>query len=192
MLKCVTCKCYYHDECVGLKSLSKFLKLSEDGLLGLDDWICPECIVTARLLRPDSPLFDAIATKAARILAEQSKVHNTSQLDSTVNAWENSSIPVTSATSFGSIINNDNFPPLPSSNSSSSLQSSSKTPTHATKSLQSQSGFPNTTPAGVAARKVLPPQPRLTIHCDDVQKTRTAIDKALENIPISQARNFSS
>ena len=41
-------------------------------------------------------------------------------------------------------------------------------------------------------RKTLPPQPRLTIHCVDVQKTRTAIDKALENIPISQARNFSS
>ena len=53
---------------VGLKSLIKFSqgfqfpKLSEDGFLCLDDWVCPKCIVTARLLRPNSPLFDAIAT----------------------------------------------------------------------------------------------------------------------------------
>ena len=117
---------------------------------------------------------------------------NTTHLNTTVNAWQNDITPVSSETGVDSVTYTDNFPPLPSSDSNSSLQSTTPAPTDTANNAASRSGTQNKVPSKVTARKALPPQPRLTIHCDDVQETRKAIDKALETIPISQARNFSS
>ena len=183
MLKCSTCKSCFHDECVGLKSLGDLLTPSDDGLFSLEGWVCPECIVTARLLQPGSPIFDAIATKAARIMS---------------NTSGKSSDPPLADCSFNTSITNsapsrDTIQPSSPSSSSTSITGSYAS--------QTSKNIPDNGPnhAGTSnpriippARTKLPPQPRLTVHCDDVKATRKSIDEALMDIPIANVRNFSS
>ena len=181
MLKCSTCKSCFHDECVGLKSLGDLLTPSDDGLFSLEGWVCPECIVTARLLQPGSPIFDAIATKAARLVA------NTN--------GKPSDPPLADCTFTSSAPSADDTNQSSSSSSPSTISITDSYASQISKNVTDDAhnhagtSIPRIIPS---AKKQLPPQPRLTVHCDDVPETRKSIDMALTDIPIANVRNFSS
>ena len=183
MLKCSTCHSCYHDECVGLKSLGNLVTPSDDGLFPLEDWVCSACILTARLLKPGSTLLDAIATKVAKLMEDTSR-HSPEplQADCTFNTSMANSAQIADDTSQSS---------SPSASTTSITATYASTMSDSTSNASNHAGSSN--PRIVpSAKKQLPPQPRLTVHCDDVPETRKSIDKALEDIPISNVRNFSS
>ena len=78
LLKCSVCSHLFHLHCVGLGFLSSLTQIPlNDGLFNAPKWSCPGCIVSAHFLHPDSPIFEAIAEKAARIISSSSRVAST-------------------------------------------------------------------------------------------------------------------
>ena len=208
VVRCSTCLVLYHDDCVGLQSLRNVLQPNDAGILPMDGWACPECIVTARLLQPGSPIFDAIASKAAELfmrydrggLGPQSArgssnsrtlsflddtSHSHQQLETSLTATEihpaTSSVPTTSTSSATS--QSIMHPATPSSDSANNPNTSNKA---SPRNESPPRSFAE------AARKTVPPQPRLTIQCTDVNTTRSSLDKLLEEVPISNVKNFAS
>ena len=189
MLRCHTCLSLYHDDCVGLQSLRGVLEPNDAGILVLNGWSCPECIVTARLLLPGSPIFDAIASKAAELFMRLDRGGLQSQP-----AWgraDSRSLSLLNETSEShqqletSLTASDNRPSSSSILTTSTTTSSSNANSNAPTSGSSKKTYAD------ATRK-LPPQPRITIHCADVKATRESLDKALGSVPISHVKNLHS
>ena len=188
MVRCCTCRAIYHDSCVGLKCLRDVLQPNDAGILVMDGWACPECIVTARLLQPGSPMFDAIASKAAELCVRQDRGGPHSQP-----AWGRSdshTLPLLNETSESdqpletSLTVSDNRPSSSSMLTTSTI-SSSNADSNAPRTASSERSYANVT-------RKLPPQPRITIHCADVKATRESLDNALGSVPISHAKNLHS
>ena len=186
MLRCHTCHSLYHDNCVGLQSLRDVIQPNDAGILVLNGWSCPECIVTARLLLPGSPIFDAIATKAAEMLLRydrgglpsqsawgRSDSRTLSLLDDTSHSHQHLETSLT-----------DNRP-TSSSVLTTSTSSSSNPNSNAPRTGSSKGSYADVT-------RKLPPQPRITIHCADVKATRESLDNALGAVPISHVKNLNS
>ena len=200
LIRCSTCRSLYHDECVCLKSLRTVIKPNDAGVLVLDGWACPECIVSARLLQPGSPIFDAIATKAAELFTRMEQptfMTDCSRVSHSQHAWSRADSnnltlldvshhsPQSEISSKTAASSTDT--PSSSSSSASHLPPVSNSVTNAN---ASSTGTSNATYADVA--KKLPPQPRVTIQCADVKSTRELVNKALESVPISHVKNFAS
>ena len=187
MIKCLTCKLHYHDTCVGLKGLRSLLPADEAGVITFEDWVCPECIITARLLRPGSPIFDALATKAAQIFATKTadlslSISPANLSDSSLlNLTDHITTPNTAASSLN--VSNPPTSSNPTNSTSPSMNTSNSAPP---RKEQQPKSFAD------ATRKSVPPQPRLTIQCDDVKTTRASLDKLLQEVPISSVKNLAS
>ena len=178
LIKCKTCTIFYHDECVGLRALRSLMTADEAGVLSLEDWVCPDCLITATLLRPGSPLFEALAAKAAEIFAKT--VSNTA-----ANSQEGEDTPISSTTSAIT------SPPLTANSTSPPTTPPIVSSDDAPNTLSPRNENKRLSYAETAARTI-PPQHRLTIHCSDVKATRASLDKLLDEVPISNVRNLTS
>ena len=175
LIQCKTCTIFYHDECVGLRALRSLMTADEAGVLSLDDWVCPDCLITATLLRPGSPLFEALAAKAAEIFART--VSNTAGEDTlTLKPSASTITPPTPPTA------NSTIPPATSPKVSDNDVLNTPSSRNENRRLSYAQKAGRTTPQ----------QHRLTIQCCDVKATRALLDKLLDEVPISNVRNLTS
>ena len=193
MLKCGSCEILFHAECVGLSFLNNSTQPeSENGLYIIPEWVCPDCIISSRMngldgvlseritdcilrvLNPGSPLFEAIAQKCAEILTLSSAATPEPMAlnDQTVipNINIGNSAPAWSTVAQNEPVRQD---PVPQTSQPPVVTDSTSLPTT----------VPNTGP-----KTPRPPQPKLVLHCSEVNKSRPLVETALGDIPVSFMR----
>ena len=212
LLQCAKCKFHFHAECVGMNFLTTTEHpFSVNGVFYVPEWVCPECILVTRLLKPGGPLFDHITQTFMQLLkpgyplfealadkaASKSVSQNVSELDQIFYQPENRTPQPPTPT----LVEDPAPEPRPTiAEDSSELQD---TPSYADSLSQETPSADSPTieettadqthhkPDPAVQRKTRISQPRMVIYSNDTASTKTAIETALSDIPVSFMRKNS-
>ena len=184
---------------------------SVNGVFYVPEWVCPECILVTRLLKPGGPLFDHITQTFMQLLkpgyplfealadkaASKSVSQNVSELDQIFYQPENRTPQPPTPT----LVEDPAPEPRPTiAEDSSELQD---TPSYADSLSQETPSANSPTieettadqthhkPDPAVQRKTRISQPRMVIYSNDTASTKTAIETALSDIPVSFMRKNS-